>query len=66
MRGFVWLVLALLLFLAWVGSYIVYHVAGLAVHLLVVFALISLFIVALDTIRAVGARCGYSPPQAAL
>ena len=44
MRGFIWLVLALLLFLAWVGSYIVYHVAGLLVHLLLVFSVISLFI----------------------
>jgi len=32
MRGFIWVVLALLLFLAWVGSYIVYHVAGLSVR----------------------------------
>ena len=44
MRGFIWVVLALLLFLAWVGSYIVYHVEGLWVHLLLVFAVISLFI----------------------
>jgi len=44
MRVFIWLVLALLLFLAWVGSYVVYHVAGLAVHLLLLFALLSLFI----------------------
>ena len=44
MRGFIWVVLALLLSLAWVGSYIVYHVEGLWVHLLLVFALISLFI----------------------
>ena len=40
MRGFIWVVLALL---AWVGSYIAYHVAGFAVHLLLVFALLSLF-----------------------
>lgn len=44
MRDFIWLVLAFLLFVAWVGSYIVYHVAGIFIHLLLVFALISLLI----------------------
>jgi hypothetical protein len=44
MRGFIWLVLALLLFVAWVGSYIVYHIAGWSVHLLLIFAFLSLFI----------------------
>ncbi len=41
MRDFVWLALAALLFLAWVISYIVFHVAGFLIHLLLVFALIS-------------------------
>jgi len=44
MRGFFWLVLALLLFVLWVGSYIVYHVAGILIHLLLVLTLISVLI----------------------
>jgi hypothetical protein len=44
MRGYIWLVLALLLYLAWVGSYILYHVAGFLIHLLLVFALMSVII----------------------
>jgi len=44
MRDFIWLVLALLLFVAWVGSYIVFHVAGFLIHLLLVFALLSLLV----------------------
>jgi ABC-type Fe3+ transport system permease subunit len=44
MRGFVWLTLAVLLFFAWIGSFIVYHVAGFLIHLLLIFALISLVI----------------------
>jgi hypothetical protein len=41
MRGF-WLVIAVLLFLMWVGSYIMYHVAGFLIHLLLILALVSL------------------------
>ena len=44
MRGFVWLALALLLIFAWIGSFIMYHVAGFLIHLLLIFALISLVI----------------------
>jgi asparagine N-glycosylation enzyme membrane subunit Stt3 len=44
MRGFVWLAIALLLFFAWIGSFIMYHVAGFLIHLLLVFALISLIL----------------------
>ncbi len=44
MRGFVWLVLAVLLYLAWVGSYVMYHVAGFLIHLLLIFALVSVII----------------------
>ncbi|HET9377116.1 MAG TPA: lmo0937 family membrane protein [Chthoniobacterales bacterium] len=44
MRGFVWLSLALLLFLAWAASYVVFHVAGFAIHLLLVLALIAVLI----------------------
>jgi hypothetical protein len=41
MRGFIWLALAVLLFLAWGLSYIVFHVAGLLIHLLLFLALVS-------------------------
>jgi len=44
MRGFFWLVLALLLFILWVGSYVVYHVASILIHLLLVLTLISVLI----------------------
>jgi hypothetical protein len=44
MRGFIWLALALLLLFAWIGSFIMYHVAGFLIHLLLIFALISLVI----------------------
>jgi hypothetical protein len=40
MRDSVWLALAVLLFLAWGLSYVVFHVAGFFIHLLLVFALI--------------------------
>jgi Family of unknown function (DUF5670) len=44
MRGFIWLGLALLLLFAWIGSFVMYHVAGFLIHLLLVFALVSLVI----------------------
>ena len=44
MRGFVWLGIAVLLFFAWIGSYVMYHVAGFLIHLLLIFALISLVV----------------------
>ncbi len=44
MRGFVWLGLGVLLFLARAISYLVFHVAGVLIHLLLVCALISLMI----------------------
>ena len=44
MRGFVWLAIAVLLLFAWIGSFIMYHVAGFLIHLLLLFALISLLI----------------------
>ena len=43
MRG-VWLILAILLLFAWVGSFVVYHVAGFLIHLLLVVAVISLIL----------------------
>ena len=44
MRDFVWLALGVLLFLVWGLSYIVFHVAGFLIHLLLVFALISVIV----------------------
>jgi len=44
MRGFIWLALAVLLLFAWIGSFIMYHVAGFLIHLLLIFAAISLVI----------------------
>jgi len=44
MRGFVWLGIAVLLVFAWIGSFVMYHVAGFLIHLLLIFALISLVI----------------------
>ena len=44
MRSFIWLALAILLLFAWIGSFIMYHVAGFLIHLLLILALISLVI----------------------
>jgi hypothetical protein len=44
MRSFIWLALALLLLFAWIGSFVMFHVAGFLIHLLLIFALISLLI----------------------
>ena len=44
MRGFIWLTIAVLLLFAWIGRFIVYHVAGFLIHLLLIFALIALVI----------------------
>jgi hypothetical protein len=44
MRGLIWLTIAILLLFAWIGSFIVYHVAGFLIHLLLIFALIALLI----------------------
>jgi hypothetical protein len=44
MRGLIWLTIAILLLFAWIGSFIVYHVAGFLIHLLLIFALIALVI----------------------
>jgi Family of unknown function (DUF5670) len=52
MRGFVWLALALLLLFAWIGSFVMYHVAGFLIHLLLIFALVSLVIHLLTRRRA--------------
>ena len=44
MRDFVWLGLGGVLFLAWGICYFVFHVAGVLIHSLLVFALISFMI----------------------
>lgn len=41
MRGYLWFAFGALLFFAWALSYIVFHVAGLLIHLLLVFGLMS-------------------------
>ena len=53
MRGFIWLAIAILLLFAWVGSFVMYHVAGFLIHLLLIFAVISLVIHLLTGRRAV-------------
>ena len=44
MRFGLFLVLAIVLMIAWVGGFIVFHVAGALIHLLLLFALIFLVI----------------------
>ena len=44
MRGLIWLTIAVLLLFAWIGIFVVYHVAGFLIHLLLIFALIALVI----------------------
>jgi hypothetical protein len=44
MRGFLWLTLAVVLFCIWIGSFLLYHVAGFLIHLLLIFAVISLIL----------------------
>jgi hypothetical protein len=44
MRSFVWLGLGVLLFLAWAIIYFVFHIAGVLIHVLLIFALISFMI----------------------
>jgi hypothetical protein len=41
---FIWLLLALLLVCAWIGGFVVYHVAGFAIHALLILAVISVII----------------------
>lgn len=42
MRISLWFVLAVALFFVWVGSFVMYHVAGFLIHLLLVVAVIAL------------------------
>jgi hypothetical protein len=39
-----WLLLAILLILAWGGSFFLFHVTGFLIHILIVFAVISLIL----------------------
>jgi hypothetical protein len=41
---FIWLILALFLLFAWIGGFAVYHISGALIHLLLVFAVISVII----------------------
>ena len=42
-EGFsVFLILALVLVIAWIGGFVVFHTAGFLIHLLLVFAVISI------------------------
>lgn len=49
----IWLVVAILLLFAWIGSFIVYHVAGFLIHLLLLVAVVSFIISLLTGRRAV-------------
>ena len=40
----VWMILFILLLIAWIGGFTVFHVAGGLIHLLLVFAVISLIL----------------------
>jgi Family of unknown function (DUF5670) len=41
---FAFLIIAILLFFAWVGAFVMYHVAGFLIHLLLLFAIIALIV----------------------
>jgi hypothetical protein len=41
---FVFLALALILFFAWIGAFVVFHVAGALIHLLIILAVVFLVI----------------------
>jgi hypothetical protein len=40
----VWTVVFVILLIAWIGGFVVYHVAGGLIHLLLLFAVISLIL----------------------
>lgn len=48
----IWLILAIVLLFAWIGSFIVYHVAGFLIHLLLIVAVVSLILSLLTGRRA--------------
>jgi len=41
MRSYLWFALGVILFFTWAASYLVFHVAGVMIHLLLLFALLS-------------------------
>ena len=41
-RGLMFLILALILVLAWIGGFVVFHVAGFFIHVLLILAVISI------------------------
>lgn len=44
MRFGPFLVIALLLFIAWIGGFLVFHIAGALIHLVLLIALVSLIL----------------------
>jgi len=44
MRGLLFLIVFVVLLALWVGGFLVYHVAGAMIHLLLIFAVIALII----------------------
>jgi Family of unknown function (DUF5670) len=44
MRVSLWFVLAVILIFIWIGSYVMYHVAGFLIHLLLIVAVIALLV----------------------
>jgi hypothetical protein len=40
----IWTILFIVLLLAWIGGFTIFHVAGALIHLLLVFAVISLIL----------------------
>lgn len=44
MRGLIFLMLFVVLLALWVGGFFIYHVAGIMIHLLLIFAVIALII----------------------
>jgi hypothetical protein len=43
-KGSMFLILAIVLVILWVGGFVVYHTAGFLIHLLLIFAVISVII----------------------
>ncbi len=37
-----WLIIGIVLVLAWVGGFVIFHVSGFLIHLLLIFAVISI------------------------
>lgn len=50
---FAWLLLAFVLVFAWIGGFVVYHLAGFLIHVLLILAVISIIIHLFTSKRAV-------------